>query len=555
MFAGVGAVIVVFIIATYMGWTEPAGHGSHDGAEASPTGQTEQAAHLDDEGNAEAFHHPSLYAVIPFVLLLGAIAIFPLLKSTEHWWEKNRNRFLVAAVLGLVTLSYYLFVYQPPAGGHGHSPGHAAPSTSSFEQRLAGTLSVLDHAVLQEYIPFIVLLFSLYTISGGIRISGDVPAHPLTNTLFIGLGGLLASFIGTTGAAMVLIRPLLDTNRERKHVQHTVIFFIFIACNCGGCLLPIGDPPLFLGYLMGVSFFWTLWNLWPAWLAVNLALLAVYYIWDHFFCYPREAKADIRRDEVAVRPLRVEGLWPNALLLAGVIVAVALLVPDPEKPFPGTNWVPYVYLREVVQLGLVALSLGLGARVIRVANKFNYHAIIEVAALFIGIFICMQPAIEILAVRGKQLKIDTPKEAFWATGSLSSFLDNAPTYVVFFETAESVFPRFFPESDPPVDDVSFADAVSLTGPEVGDISFEGHTNPASEVRARNQSAAAMLIGISLGAVFMGAMTYIGNGPNFMVRAIAEQAGVKMPSFFGYMIRYSIPVLVPVFFVAMWIFLA
>jgi len=491
---GIAVVIALFALATWMEWTIP--HATHE----------EHVAHA---------HHPAYFAITPFALLLGAIAVLPLLRWTEHWWESNLNRFIVAAVLAVVTMAYYLFVYE-----HGG---------------VEKATEVLNHAILAEYIPFIVLLFSLYTISGGIRISGDVPAHPLTNTTFIALGGLLASFIGTTGAAMLLIRPLLETNRERKHVQHTVVFFIFVACNCGGCLLPIGDPPLFLGYLMGVNFLWTMWNLWLPWLVVNAALLVVYYLWDHCFCYPKETKTDIRRDETEIRPLRVTGLWPNVLLLLGVIFSVALLAPDPNKPFPGTPWVPWLYLREVVQLALVAMSLLLGSQAVRTANKFNYHAIIEVAALFIGIFICMQPAIEILNVKGEKLHVSTPQRAFWATGGLSSVLDNAPTYVVFFKTASASFES---EGD------DFARSVSLTGSEVGD----------AKIRQRNQSAAAMLLGISLGAVFMGAMTYIGNGPNFMVRAIAEQSGVRMPSFFGYVVKYSVPVLIPVFVIATLIFL-
>ena len=456
MLLGIVVIVVIFAIATARGMTDPHQFGSHKAQEGLAAG-AEHAAEHDSGGHdgqpaghgetAAADHHPHMYAVFPFVLLLGAIAILPLLRLTEHWWESNRNRFVVAAALGLVTLTYYLGLY--PHGGWDK------------------VVRVLDHAVLQEYIPFIVLLFSLYTISGGIRIAGDLPARPLTNTLILGLGGLLASFIGTTGAAMLLIRPLLETNKERRFQQHTVVFFIFVVCNCGGCLLPIGDPPLFLGYLMGIEFLWTMWNLWAPWLAVNLLLLAIYYLWDRLFCYPRERRDDIRLDEVAVRPLRITGLWPNLFLLAGVVAAIALLAPDPERPFPGTNWVPYVFLREVVQLGLVALSLLLGSRAVRVANQFNYHAIVEVAALFIGIFVCMQPAIEILDVRGKSLGIDTPSKAFWATGGLSAMLDNAPTYVVFFKTAESQFPVFFPQANPRVDGDSFAEGVSLTGAECG----------------------------------------------------------------------------------------
>lgn len=430
--------------------------------------------------------HPPYWMVTPFAALLLAIAVLPVLPATMHWWENNLHRFYVAGGLAAVTLVYY--------GSH------------------AG--EILDHAVLKEYIPFIVLLFSLYTISGGIRIEGELPAHPLTNCAFLAAGALLASFIGTTGAAMLLVRPLLETNRHRKNVRHTVVFFIFIVCNCGGCLLPLGDPPLFLGYLMGVPFLWPA-VLWKEWLFVNAALLAIYYLWDRFWCYPRESSTDLRRDETRVHRLRFGGLWPNALLLGGVVLSIALL--SPSRPLPGTSWHPWVYLREMAQLGLVALSLALGRSHARRLNRFNYAAIIEVAVLFVGIFICMQPALRILDVEGPNLGLSRPWHFFWATGGLSSVLDNAPTYVVFFEAAKSLTAQ------------------------------QGLAPAVAGVETR------LLIAISLGAVFMGACTYIGNGPNFMVKAIAEQSGVAMPGFFGYML-YSVLILVPLFVLVTFLFL-
>jgi Na+/H+ antiporter NhaD/arsenite permease-like protein len=359
---------------------------------------------------------------------------------------------------------------------------------------------VLSNAVLNEYLPFIILLFSLYTIAGGIRIEGDLPAHPLTNTLFLAAGAVLANLIGTTGASMLLIRPLLETNAERKHVKHTVVMFIFIVCNCGGCLLPLG-PPLFLGYQFGVPFMWTL-ELWPAWLAVNGLLLVIYYLWDHFAYYRHESVRDIQRDESEVRPLRFRGLWPNTLLLLGVILSAAFL--DPGKTFPGTAWNPWVYLREMVLLGLVVVSLWSG-QAVRRDNDFNYGAILEVAVLFFGIFICMQVPLQIVDVKGPALGLTTPAHFFWASGSLSAVLDNAPTYAVFFETARSLGGQ----------------------PAVAGV----------------QSS--LLTAISLGSVFMGAMTYIGNGPNFMVKSIAEKSGVAMPSFFGYIV-HSVVILLPLF---------
>ena len=307
---------------------------------------------------------------------------------------------------------------------------------------------------------------------------------------------------------MLLIRPLLETNQERKHVSHTVIFFIFIVCNCGGCLLPIGDPPLFLGYLEGVSFTWTL-GLWREWLFVNGLLLLTYCLVDQFFFYRTETIRDIQRDITNTRRIRVSGLKLNGPLLLGVVLAVALL--DPNKAVPGTHWHSWMFLREAVQLGLVAASLYFGCRLVREKNSFNYHAIVEVAVLFLGIFLCMQPALQILAEQGTALASSlSPAGFFWATGGLSSFLDNAPTYLVFFKAAQ-------------------------------DPTLGGATGGVPEM---------VLRGIAMGAVFMGAMTYIGNGPNFMVKAIAEKSGVKMPSFFGYM-AYSCVILLPILLLTQW----
>ena len=447
--------------------------------------------------DADTHHVPGLLPVLPFVAILLCIAILPLLKQTEHWWHKNTNKLIIAVLLGIITLVYYQF----RGYGFGHGDHAAEPGFSTV-------LSVLDHSILIEFVPFISLLFSLYVISGGISVRGDIPAHPSTNVAFLGIGGLLASLIGTTGASMLLIRPLLATNSERKHVVHTVIFFIFIVSNIGGCLLPIGDPPLFLGFLRGVPFLWTL-GLWKQWFFCLGILLAIYYLWDQR-AYRTESAADIARDEGLVTKIAVGGKI-NFLWLAGVVLATATL--DSSKAFPGTDWTPFPFLRELVQLGFVGLSLMTTPNGIRKENNFNYTAILEVACLFIGIFVCMQVPIEILNEKGASLGINTPNKFFWATGILSSFLDNAPTYVVFFETANSM--------------------TTVDGP--------GTIKLLSGALLREDH----LIAISLGAVFMGANTYIGNGPNFMVKSIAEHAGVKMPSFFGYMV-YSVMILIPVF---------
>lgn len=505
-------VIALYAVAALWGWPQAGTaralaarhheeHEVHDEAGG--------AAEVGDEEAMGALVAPPLWTVIPFALLLLAIAVLPLIPFTEHWWDSNLSRFIVAMALALVTLAYYVFLHDTAV--EGHWPGHHTIAPPGGWLQIDFLRVILENAILAEFIPFIVLLFSLFTISGGIRITGDLQAHPVTNATFLLVGGLLASFIGTTGAAMLLIRPLLETNMERKRIAHTAVFFIFVVCNCGGCLLPIGDPPLFLGYLEGVPFFWTL-GLWREWLFVNGMLIIIYLLLDGLWHYPREKRADIQRDATQRRRLQISGWEVNVPLLAGVVFAVALL--DPSKPVLSTTWHPWIYLREMVLLGLVAMSLWFGKREVREANKFNYSAIIEVAALFSGIFITMQPALQILGLRGGELGIHTPAQFFWATAALSSVLDNAPTYLVFFKTAQSM---------------------PTTGQTVAGV---------DEL---------ILIGISLGAVFGGAMTYIGNGPNFMVRAIAEKSGVKMPSFFGYMV-YSCLVLLPLFVLMVWLYL-
>jgi len=340
----------------------------------------------------------------------------------------------------------------------------------------------------------IILLGGLYAIAGGIRLWGDLEATPLTNTAFLALGALLASFVGTTGASMLLIRPLLQTNSERARVKHTVIFFIFLVSNVGGMLTPLGDPPLFLGYLEGVPFSWTF-RLWLPWLCTTSALLLTYFVWDSIQ-HTYEPLAALRRDRRRLEPLRLQG-GVNGLWLAGVVLAVA---------FVGEPW------REAIIVALVGLSWWSTPRGVRRANGFTVYPIVEVAVIFFGIFLTMIPALELLRARGSELGVREPWQFFWATGVLSSFLDNAPTYLTFLALAQGL---------------GLAD-------EVVGVSH------------------AVLTGISLGAVFMGANTYIGNAPNFMVKSIAEEAGVKMPSFFGYM-AYSSSILLPLFVAATFLF--
>ena len=407
---------------------------------------------------------PSIAWVAPFVCLLIGIAIFPLL--VPHLWESNLHKLAVSVVLGLPVLVLYL-QHRPEA--------------------------LLE--VGSDYASFMILLGSLYVISGGVLMEGDLEATPATNTVLLGVGALLASFIGTTGASMLMIRPVLRTNAERRHVAHTVVFFIFLVANVGGCLTPLGDPPLFLGYLQGVPFTWTF-RLAAPWIFTVVVLLAIYYVWD-VRAYANELPGARRADREAIEPLTVAGK-ANLALLAAIVAAAASL----EAPY-----------REVAMILLATLSLVSTSREVRKANHFSFHPIFEVGAAFAGIFITMMPALDILRARGAGLGVREAWHFFWATGALSSFLDNAPTYLTFLALGQGQGLR--------------ADVVGVP-----------HQ---------------ILAAISLGAVFMGANTYIGNGPNFMVRSIAESRGVRMPGFAGYMV-YSGAVLLPVFVLVTLVFL-
>jgi Na+/H+ antiporter NhaD/arsenite permease-like protein len=406
---------------------------------------------------------PAIGWITPFAALLLAIALLPLFAPA--FWSSNARKLGVGAGLGLPVL--VLYARNDPAA--------------------------LVHAA-GDYLSFIILLGSLFVISGGVLVTGDIEARPAVNTAFLAVGAVLASVIGTTGASVLLVRPLLATNQERRHVAHTVVFFIFVVSNIGGCLTPLGDPPLFLGYLMGVPFTWTL-RLLPHWLLANSLVLTVYYLWERRL-HARESPDALVRDRGEVRPIRVTGQRNLALLML-VVASVAWL------------GAPY---REIAMLAVAAVSLAATARSIREANQFTFHAISEVAALFAGIFLTMLPALDILHARGPALGIHEPWQFFWATGFLSSFLDNAPTYLTFVALAQSLGLR----------------------PEVVGVTHD------------------VLAAISAGAVFMGANTYIGNGPNFMVMSIAKERGVRMPSFGGYML-YSGAVLIPVFVVVTLVF--
>jgi Na+/H+ antiporter NhaD/arsenite permease-like protein len=399
---------------------------------------------------------PALVWVVPFACLLLGIAILPL--AAPHFWESNLRKLGVSVLLGLPV--FFLYIVNAP---------HALVETA------------------RDYVSFMILLGSLFVISGGVQMDGDLEARPWVNSAFLAGGALFASLIGTTGASMLLIRPLLQTNSERRHVVHTVVFFIFLVSNVGGSLTPLGDPPLFLGYLQGVPFTWTL-RLLPAWLFTCTVLLAIYFAWDTR-AYAREMPYSLRADRIERRPLRIAGLH-NLGLLLGIVAAAAFL----DAPW-----------REAAMIGVTALSWITTASVVHRANRFSLHPILEVAAVFAGIFLTMVPALDVLRAHGAALGVREPWQFFWATGALSSFLDNAPTYLTFLALGQ------------------------------------GLNLPAEVVGVPHE----ILLAISAGAVFMGANSYIGNGPNFMVRSIAEARGVPMPSFGGYLV-YSTAVLVPVF---------
>ena len=404
----------------------------------------------------------SLWTVVPFVGLLLSIALLPL--RAPHFWEDHKNKALVAFLWSLPIAIFFLF--QAP-----------------HELILS----------MKDYSSFLLLLTALFIISGGIVLKGDLKATPEVNTMFLFIGAVLANFIGTTGASMLLIRPLLQTNSERRRTLHIPIFFIFLVSNIGGSLTPLGDPPLFMGLIKGVPFFWTL-RLFPLWALMVAGVLAMFYFLDRHH-YHREECRDLIRDRQRVIPLRLTGTI-NFLWIAGVIAAIFL-------PFPR---------REGALILMAVLSLLTTKRECRTHNKFNYNPILEVAILFAGIFVTMIPALLILNARGVELGITKPWQFFWATGSLSSFLDNTPTYLAFF---------------------SMAQGLGLNGDMMGIPSI-------------------FLKAISAGAVFMGANSYIGNGPNFMVKVIAEEYKLKMPSFFGYMF-YSFAVLIPLFVVVTLVF--
>ncbi|HUE72474.1 MAG TPA: sodium:proton antiporter [Pirellulaceae bacterium] len=429
------------------------------------------------------------WTVIPFAALLLCIAILPLVAG--HWWEHNKSKAIVAGALAAIVAGYLAVVWKEVG------------------------IQALEH-VLLEYASFVILLGALYVISGGVYIGGSLSGTPLANTCLMGLGALLASFIGTTGASVLLVRPLLRANQTRQDKAHIVVFFIFVVSNCGGLLTPLGDPPLFMGFMAGVPFLWTMEHLWQQWLVVNIALLVIFHVWDEIVFAREEMRRPGSQLEEVLKhePLSIRG-GLNFLFLAGVVAAVY------GKGVYNWPW----GIQEGIMALMGVLAYATTAAANRQANRFTFAPIIEVAVLFLGIFVTMAPALQILNawgsghrdVLGMPFGMREPWQFFWVCGGLSSVLDNAPTYITMAATASGL-----------------KEVPAVPG-----------TPYLREFLALGGDAPRLLAAISCGAVFMGANTYIGNGPNFMVKAIAEESGVRMPSFFGYML-YSGAVLIPLF---------
>ena len=433
---------------------------------------------------------------LPFVLLLFFIAVLPFVPAISKWWEKFSNKFYLVAVLA----GAGVWLYVGPTGD----------------------IAKIGETFL-EYTAFLALLGALFVVSGGIHISGAFAGLPYINTMFLGLGGFLASVLGTTGASMILIRPLLRANRLRKYKAHIVIFFIFIVSNCGGVLSPLGDPPLYLGFLRGVHFFWTL-RLIPEWALTILVLLFIFHIIDDFIFDKEEMNMRtslIQEIGLSQKAVHVEG-WANVFYLFGILLTVLVsgywLEPALKSSCGEEQSQIFSKLFQIAAMSLLAfLSYKTTNRKIHFDNQFTFGPIIEVAILFFGIFGSMIPTLALLAAKGKDLALNHPWEYFWMSGVLSSFLDNAPTYLSFATLAAG------------------QNGISPL-----------HLN---ELAAQSPY---LLAAVSCGSVFMGANSYIGNGPNFMVKAIAEYSGVEMPSFGGYML-WSGAILIPTFILVTFVF--
>ena len=448
----------------------------------------------------ETFMMPALW-MIPFGVMLLSIAVGPLI--APKLWESNLTKLIVSIVLGIPVVVFML---------------------------VKGLSGELINTVFFDYVPFIILLLALFVITGGIHLSGDIKAKPWVNTLFLAVGFILASLMGTTGAAMLLIRPVLATNQQRKYKIHTVLFFIALVANCGGLMTPLGDPPLFMLFLRGASFTWFS-TMWMEWLFTGSILLLLYFMADCWYYYKKESWVALSADTREIEPLRITGKL-NFVWLLGIVASVAF-INQGLIPAMGAEDAPIYlkYLREIAMLIFMGLSLLTTSKKTRYEdNKYTWTPIIEVAALFIGIFVTMAPALIYLEQNAARLGFNHVWQFYYSTGLLSSFLDNTPTAVAFHSMALGL-----PES-------VAAAAAGIVDGELNGVTFVAGVPEM------------MLKAISIGAVFFGSMTYIGNGPNFMVKAIAEESGIKMPSFFGYMIKFSLIILLPIYILGQVLFL-
>ncbi|MDX1950996.1 MAG: sodium:proton antiporter [Verrucomicrobiota bacterium] len=466
---------------------------------------------------------PTPWMILPFIALLAMIALGPL--AFPKWWHHHYPK--VAIGLGLITISYYLF------GLHA--------TTRVFH-------------VAHEYVSFIAIIGSLYVIAGGIHINVKGEATPGANVVFLFLGAALANVIGTTGASMLLIRPWIRMNKYRITAYH-IVFFIFLISNLGGCLTPIGDPPLFIGYLKGVPFWWVAQSCWPMWLTAIGSLLVIFFALD-YRNYLKAPKAVRRALAEPEDTWQFQGMR-NVFFLALVLMAVFIQNP--------------IFLREGIMIGAAIASYFLTKKEVHHANDFNFAPLKEVVLLFIGIFATMIPALDWLEKNSSHLTNATPGLFYWACGLLSAFLDNAPTYYSFLTAIFGLF-----VSDATIQQVqaliaSSGDLATVTGPQAEQIkgtymalklfhpdSLAGGKVSMEQIQVAyllgNTQAARYLLAISLGAVFFGAMTYIGNGPNFMVKSIAESNKVHVPTFFGYLFKFAVPYLLPVLVLVWLLFL-
>lgn len=467
---------------------------------------------IASSANEAAAHHVSnigtvlpIWSVVPFVGILLSIAILPL--AAPHFWHNHFGK--VSAFWALVFAVPFLLIYH-----------HVA-------------LHEIVHVYLIDYIPFIILLWALFTIAGGIAVSGSLKGSPAVNTILLLIGTILASWIGTTGAAMVMIRPVLRVNRNRVNKVHVICFFIFLVANIGGSLTPLGDPPLFLGFLHNVPFFWVTTGLLRVMLLTSAILLVMFFIVDSYYYRKEKLQSQPPREAEEKLPLKIEGLY-NLIFLAGLIGSVLMSGFWKAGHFNvvGVEWHYQNISRDILIIIMGLLSLFITPARIREANEFSWFPIQEVAKLFAGIFMTIIPALAILkagsegALAGFIALVKEPYHYFWVTGVLSSFLDNAPTYLTFFNMA--------------LGKLGLTEAMIPGALAVNSVTF-------------NPAFVSYLTAISAGAVFMGANTYIGNAPNFMVKSIAEESGISMPSFFGYMFKYSIPILIPVFLIVTLVF--